>query len=289
VPDLRLVTRPHFESNHRVPEWIAVILLGIIEGVTEFLPVSSTGHLQLAERWLREQSELFDIVVQCGAVLAVLVVFKARIRSLLQEWRTPAARDYIAKLGLAFALTTAGVLLIRMGAEKWQWKIRKEDVAAAAWAARVAWATLAGGILFLAVEWRLRGKPGRDEISWAVAIAVGMAQVIAATFSGTSRSGGAILFALALGVARPAATEFSFLLGVPTLLAAGGYKLLSAVRHHQVENEKWGMVLLATAVAAITAFLVVKWLLRFVQTHTFVVFGWYRIILGALILIFARP
>jgi len=90
-------------------------------------------------------------------------------------------------------------------------------------------------------------------------------------------------------VARPAATEFSFLLGVPTLLAAGGYKLLSAVRHHQVENEKWGMVLLATAVAALTAFVVVKWLLRFVQTHTFVVFGWYRIILGALILIFARP
>jgi undecaprenyl-diphosphatase len=281
---LRLVTRPDFESNHRVPDWIAVILLGIIEGVTEFLPVSSTGHLQLAERWLQEQSELFDIVVQCGAVLAVLVVFKTRIRSLLQEWRTPAARDYLAKFGIAFALTTVGVLV----AERLELKVRKEDVSAAAWAARVAWATLTGGILFLAVEWWLRGKPGRDGISWAVAIAAGLAQVMAATFSGTSRSGATILFALALGVARPAATEFSFLLGVPTLLAAGGYKFLSAVRHHQAENEKWGLVLLATAVAAVTAFAVVKWLLRFVQTHTFVAFGWYRIILGALILIFAR-
>ena len=265
-------------------DWLSAVLLGIIEGVTEFLPVSSTGHLQLAERWLRPQSELFDIVVQCGAVLAVLMVFHTRIRALVQVSRSPATRDYVVKLLAAFVLTTVGVLV----AEKLKWKVRKEDVDAAAWAARVAWATLIGGVLFLAVEQWLRGRPGRDEITWAVAFAVGAAQILAALYSGTSRSGATILAALALGVARPAATEFSFLLGVPTLLAAGGYKLFKAWRHHELAAEPWGTTLLATAVAAVTAFFVVKWLLKFVQTHTFVVFGWYRIALGGAILIVGR-
>ena len=264
-----------------MPDWIAVIILGIIEGITEFLPVSSTGHLQIAERWLHPQSELFDIIVQCGAVLAVLVVFQKRVLNLIQDWRTPAARDYLAKLFVAFAITTIGVLL----AEKLKLKLRKEDVTVAAWAARVAWATLIGGVLFLAVEWWLRNKPGRNEISWAVALVVGLAQILAATYSGTSRSGATILFALALGVARPAATEFSFLLGVPTLLAAGGYKLFKAWQHHELGGENWGLVILATLVAAIMAFIAVQWLLRYVQTHTFIAFGWYRIGLGIVILL----
>jgi undecaprenyl-diphosphatase len=265
-----------------MPEWFEVIILGIIEGITEFLPVSSTGHLQLAERWLHHpQSELFDIVVQCGAVLAVLLVFQKRVLGMAKEWKAPATRDYVAKLGLAFVLTTAGVLL----AEQLGIKVRKEDVAANAWAVRVALATLIGGVLFLVVEAWLRNKPGRPEISWAAAFAVGLAQIIAATYSGSSRSGTTILFALILGVARPAATEFSFLLGVPTLLAAGGYKLLKAWKHGELGGEHWGLVLLATAIAAVMAFIAVKWLLRFVQSHTFVGFGWYRIALGGAILL----
>jgi undecaprenyl-diphosphatase len=130
------------------------------------------------------------------------------------------------------------------------------------------------------VEWWLRGKERRDEITWAVAIAVGVAQIVAATYSGTSRSGATILFALALGVSRPAATEFSFLLGVPTLLAAGAYKILKAWKHDQLGAEPWGLTLLGTAVAAVMAFIAVKWLLRYVQTHTFTAFGWYRIALA---------
>jgi undecaprenyl-diphosphatase len=262
-------------------DWIAAVVLGIIEGVTEFLPVSSTGHLQLAERWLRPQSELFDIVVQCGAVLAVLAVFQERVRGLTRQITTPSARDYLLKLAAAFVLTTVGVL----AAEKLQLKVRKEDVAAAAWAARVAWATLIGGVLFVVVESWLRDRPGRTEISWAVALAVGAAQVLAAVYSGTSRSGATILVALVLGVARPVATEFSFLLGVPTLLAAGGYKFLKAWKHGELAGEHWGQIALATAVAAVVAFLAVRWLLRFIQTHRFTVFGWYRIGLGVLILV----
>lgn len=265
-----------------MPEWFEVIILGIIEGITEFLPVSSTGHLQLAQRWLQHpQSELFDIVVQCGAVLAVLAVFQKRVTGFAREWKSPATRDYLGKLFVAFALTTVGVLL----AEQLGFKVRKEDVAANAWAVRIALATLIGGVLFLVVEAWLRNKPGRAEISWAAALAVGVAQIIAATYSGSSRSGTTILFALMLGVARPAATEFSFLLGVPTLLAAGGYKLLKAWKHGELGGENWGLVLLATVVAAVMAFIAVKWLLRFVQTHTFVGFGWYRIVLGGLILL----
>lgn len=264
-----------------MPDWIAVVILGIIEGITEFLPVSSTGHLQLAGRWLKPQSELFDIVVQCGAVLAVLVVFQKRLQGMAREWNSPATRDYVAKLLVAFAITVVGVL----AAEKLGIKVRKEDVAANAWTIRVALATLIGGILFIVVEAWLRNKPGRAELSWAAAIAVGVAQIIAATYSGSSRSGTTILFALMLGIARPAATEFSFLLGVPTLLAAGGYKLLKAWKHGELAGENWGLVVLATVVAAVMAFVAVKWLLQFVQTHTFVVFGWYRIVLGGAILL----
>jgi len=265
-----------------MPEWLEVIILGIIEGITEFLPVSSTGHLQLAERWLQHpQSELFDIIVQCGAVLAVVLVFQQRLQGMAREWKSPATRDYVSKLFAAFALTVIGVL----AAEKFGIKVRKEEVAANAWAVRVALATLIGGVLFLVVEAWLRNKPGHTEISWAAAIAVGVAQIIAATYSGSSRSGTTILFALMLGVARPAATEFSFLLGVPTLLSAGGYKLLKAWRHGELAAENWGLVILGTIVAAVMAFIAVKWLLRFVQTHTFVGFGWYRIILGTAILL----
>lgn len=265
-----------------MPEWIEIIILGIIEGITEFLPVSSTGHLQLAQRWLSHpQSELFDIVVQCGAVLAVLAVFQKRVLGFAREWHAPATRDYLGKLLLAFVITTVGVLL----AEKTGLKVSKETIAANAYTIRVALATLIGGVLFLGVEAWLKNRPTRLEITWLAAALVGVAQIVAATYSGSSRSGTTILFALALGVARPVATEFSFLLGVPTLLAAGGYKLLKAWKHGELAGENWGLLLLGTAVAAVMAFLAVKWLLRFVQTHTFVAFGWYRIGLGAAILL----
>jgi undecaprenyl-diphosphatase len=265
-----------------MPEWIEVIILGIIEGITEFLPVSSTGHLQLTQRWLHHpQTELFDIVVQCGAVLAVLAVFQKRVIGFAREWKAPATHDYLSKLFVAFLITVVGVLL----AEQTGLKISKEDLSADAYTMRVALATLIGGILFLGVEAWLKRRPTKNEITWLVAIVVGLGQIVAATYAGSSRSGTTILFALMLGVARPAATEFSFLLGVPTLLAAGGYKMLKAWQDGEMAGENWGLIFLATVVAAVMAFIAVKWLLRFVQTHTFVAFGWYRIVLGTIILL----
>jgi len=137
-----------------------------------------------------------------------------------------------------------------------------------------------GGIGILAIEWAVRGRRLTSEITWLIAVVVGLAQILAAVFPGTSRSAATILLALALGVARPAATEFSFLVGVPTLLAAGLYETQHALRHPGPVPTDWGMLVLGTLVSAVTAFFVVRWLIRWIQTHNFSPFGWYRIALG---------
>jgi undecaprenyl-diphosphatase len=258
-----------------VQDWLAVVILGVIEGVTEFLPISSTGHLLLVENsaLVPRQSDLFNITIQSGAALAVLAVFGGRIRDLLSSLKEPAARDYLLKLLLAFVITGAGgVAIKRLG-----FTLPKEI-------APIAWATLLGGIVILVIEWLLRGRPGRREVTWAVAVAVGVAQLLAAVFPGTSRAAATIMIAMLLGLARPAATEFSFLVGVPTLLAAGALETYQALRHPTGPPTKWGLLALGTVVSAVTAFVVVRWLLRWVQTHSFVPFGWYRIALGLVML-----
>ena len=129
-----------------------------------------------------------------------------------------------------------------------------------------------------------------DEITWPVVFAVAAGQLIAAVFPGSSRSGSTILLALLLGLNRPAAAEFSFLVGIPTMLAAGGLKIFKALHHPAVgaPQENWGLVLLATVIASVVSFIAVKWLLRYIQTHTFNVFGWYRIALAIAIFLLMR-
>jgi undecaprenyl-diphosphatase len=150
--------------------------------------------------------------------------------------------------------------------------------------APIAWATLIGGVVILLIEWGLRGRAMQASVTWTIAVAVGLAQLLAAVFPGTSRAAATIMIAMLLGLARPIATEFSFLVGVPTLLAAGGLETLQALRHPAGPPTKWGMLALGTVVSAVVAFLVVRWLLRWVQTHSFAPFGWYRIVLGLLML-----
>ena len=256
-----------------MPDWLAVVVLGIVEGITEFLPISSTGHILLVDRWLgRHSNDLFVTVIQCGAVLAVILVFWSRVVQLATGWREPKNRDYILKLVIAFAITGAGGLVLK----KTGFKLPER-------AGPVAWATLIGGVLIIAIEAALRNKPLREDVTWRIAILAGFAQLLAAVFPGTSRSGATILTALALGLKRPQAAEFSFLLGVPTLLAAGALQIVSALK--KGETIDWAMVSLGLVVSAITAFGTVKWLLRFVQTHTFVGFGRYRIALAAVCLV----
>lgn len=257
--------------------YLIAILLGIIEGLTEFLPVSSTGHLLIAERWLPRQTDLFNVVIQSGAMLAVLAVFWRRVLELLTDWRRPETKDYLLKLAAAFFLTALGGLAL----ERVGFKLPKEI-------APVAWATLVGGFLILGIERFLRDKPGAEQLSWTVALVAGGAQVLAAACPGTSRSGATILFAMLAGLGRPRATEFSFLLGLPTMFAAGGLETFKALKAAGSAEAHWDLVAVGLLASAATAFIVVKWLLRFVQTHTFVVFGWYRIALGALLLALAR-
>lgn len=263
-----------------MPDWIAVIILGIVEGITEFIPVSSTGHLLLTEHLLKiHESDLFNIVIQCGAVIAVLPLFPQRLYKFVFEWRQKETQDYLLKIIAAFVITGAvGFMLDKKG-----FKLQENPLP-------IAWALLLGGVAFLAIEWWLRGKKMSTEITWPIVLAVAAGQLIAAVFPGSSRSGSTILLALLLGLNRPAATEFSFLVGIPTMLAAGALKIFKALHHPDplAPHENWGLVLLATVIAAVVSFVAVKWLLRYIQTHTFNVFGWYRVALAVAIFLLLR-
>jgi undecaprenyl-diphosphatase len=226
-----------------------------------------------------EKSDLYNIVIQCGAVIAVLPLFPQRLYKFVFEWRQKETMDYLLKILVAFAITAAAGFVI----DKKGFKLPESPTP-------IAVALLVGGIAFLLVEFFLRGKKLGTEITWTIAIAVAIGQLIAGTCPGTSRSGATIVFCLLLGLSRPAATEFSFLVGIPTMLAAGGWKIFKAF-HHPVAGtpqENWGMLIFATVVAAVVSFIAVKWLLSYVQTHTFNLFGWYRIVLAILILALMR-
>ena len=254
-----------------LPSWLAVFILGVVEGITEFIPVSSTGHLLIAENWMGyHQTDLFNVVIQSGAVLAVLPLFKDRIAMLLR-WREPASLLLNLKILTAFLITVAGGLVI----DKLGIKLPENVQPVAA-------ALIAGGVLFILVEFLMKGKESDAEISWAVVIVVAVAQLVAAVFPGASRSGTTIIFAMMLGTTRVAATEFSFLVGIPTLLAAGAYKILKELKTGG--HEDWGLLLMGTVVAGFVSFIAVKWMLRYIQTHTFVGFGIYRIALGLVLL-----
>ena len=262
-----------------MPDWLHTVLLAIVEGITEFLPVSSTGHLLIAEKLLHSpdflKTDLFNIVIQSGAVIAVIPLFKERFHQFLHRWSEPATQSYLLKLIFAFCITGAGGYILDKKGLKLPEELRPVGIA-----------LLAGGIVFLAVEYFIRNKKLGTEITWTVAVAVGLGQLVAAVFPGASRSGTTIMLSLLLGLSRPAATEFSFLVSIPTMLAAGGWKIFRALHHPAMDapHENWSMVLLGTVVAAIVSFVAVKWLLRYVQSHTFNAFGWYRIAVGGLVL-----
>lgn len=262
-----------------MPTWLEVLILAVIEGVTEFLPISSTGHMLLAQNWLSYRpTDLFLAVVQSGAVLAVLVVFAERVRQIFLEWHRAETREFVYQLGAAFLLTAAGGLVLK----KLDFELPEDP-------APVAWATLIGGILILWIERGIRKKELASSVTWMVALAIGGGQLLAVIFPGLSRSGTAIMIGLVLGVARGPATEFSFLLGIPTLLSAGALKTYEALTDAKLAAAAdWPMIAWGTLIAAVTAFAAVKWLLKFVQSHTFNGFGWYRIGLGIFMLLWFR-
>lgn len=253
----------------------ATLLLGIIEGVTEFLPISSTGHLLIAERWLGARSDLFNVAIQAGAILAVVLIYRERLWQLATGFARGESRDYALKLLAAFLITAAlGFAATRLG-----FKL-PETVAP------VAWALIIGGVWMLLAEGFAARLPERSSISWRVAVLVGLAQVVAGVFPGTSRSAATIFVALLFGTTnRAAATEFAFLVGIPTMFAATAYELLDVYRSGQAAGEDWGALGVAFVASAVTAFIAVKWLLHYIQSHRFTAFAAYRVVLGAALLL----
>ena len=285
------LTNPAFQD---MTELLAALLLGIIEGITEFLPISSTGHLLIAERWLGHRSDLFNISIQAGAILAVVLIYRQRLWDLAMGFlgkramaeHSPAgmpmdaaeARDYAFKLAAAFGITAVlGVIVKKLGFEL------PDEVTP------IALALVIGGVWMIAAEHFAAKRAAvlgeRAKITWTVAILVGIAQVVAGVFPGTSRSGATIFVALLAGTtSRAAATEFAFLVGIPTMFAATGYELIDVIHSGEAANEDWAALAVAFVASAITAFISVKWLLRYIQSHRFTEFAIYRFILGAALL-----
>ncbi len=258
-----------------MPHWLDAIILGLIEGLTEFIPVSSTAHLLIAEKLLKlKESDVFNIVIQGGAVLAVIPLFWKQISGMIFGLSEPKNRELLAKLTVAFAITGGvGYILDKRG-----FKLPDE-------LAPVAWALLVGGIVIFFVEFAERHTVPSEKLTWPLVVAFGIAQLVAMIFPGASRSGATIMLAMLLGMSRPSATEFSFLLGVPSILAASGWKLLKALKGTEaVEADGWSHIAIGFIVAAVSSFFVVKWLIRYVQTHTFNSFAIYRVVAGTALL-----
>ena len=254
---------------------LQTVLLGIIEGITEFLPISSTGHLLIAEHWLGRRSDLFNVAIQAGAILAVVVIYWRRLWDLALHFARAENRSYVGKLAAAFAITVVGGFIAKkMGLEL-------PDTIAP-----VAWALVLGGLAIFAIEAHAKRLPVSDALTWKVAFWVGMGQILAAVFPGVSRSAATIFAAMLAGMtSRPAAAEFSFLVGVPTMFAATAYEVFDLYQSGQIAGENWSELGVGFVVSAVVAFIAVKWLLRYVQTHSFNPFGWYRIALGLLLVV----
>jgi undecaprenyl-diphosphatase len=242
-------------------------LLGIVEGLTEFLPISSTGHLILAGDLLHfndDRAKVFEVVIQTGAMFAVVWQYRARFFQLDRRLYFNLAVAFLpaAVLGLAFASAIKAQLfkpvpvalafiiggLVIMWAERKEHQVRVENV---------------------------------DDMNWRDALKVGIAQAFA-LIPGTSRSGATIIGGMLFGLSRRAATEFSFFLAVPTLIAAGGYDFY---KHRALFNPAdLGMFAVGSVTAFVSAFLCVRWLLRYIATHDFRPFAWYRIAFGIVVL-----
>jgi len=260
--------------------FVKALVMGVIEGLTEFLPVSSTGHLILAGDLLGfgdEKAKVFDIVIQTGAMLAVVWEYRVKFWGVVAGLASDRAAQRFA-LNLAVAFLPAAVLGLAFG---------KAIKAHLFHPIPVALAFIVGAFIILWVERSLRPTvrvERVDDMSWVDALKVGFAQAFA-LIPGTSRSGATIIGGMLSGLSRKAATEFSFFLAVPTLVAAGAYDFWK--NRALFDAGDVGLFLVGSVTAFIAAFLCVRWLLRYVATHDFTAFAWYRIAFGLIVLLTA--
>jgi undecaprenyl-diphosphatase len=252
-------------------------VLGLVEGATEFIPVSSTGHLILVSNWLGlvdERAKTFDIFIQLGAILAIVWLYRVRLtRAVIAARGDPASRRFLGNLFIAF-LPAAVVGFV---AHEW---IKERLFTPTV----VAMALLAGGVLILLIE-RWAPKPRIQDVMGVparTALGIGVAQVLS-LIPGTSRSGATIMGGYALGLSRTAATEFSFFLAIPVMLAATIFDLLKS--WSALTPGDLPMFAVGFLVSFLSALVVVRAFLAYISRHSFTVFAWYRIAFGALLVI----
>jgi undecaprenyl-diphosphatase len=259
---------------------VKAAVMGVVEGLTEFLPISSTGHLILAGSLLDfadAKAKVFDIAIQSGAMIAVIIVYWQRLRDTAADLgHSERARRFVRNVAVAFA--PAVVLGLLFG------KTIKSHLFNAP---VVATTFIVGGLVILWAE-RRTGSAVRvasvDDMSAADALKVGLAQCLA-MIPGTSRSGATIIGAMLFGLSRQAATEFSFFLAIPTLMGAGAYSLYK--ERALLSAADLPLFAVGALVSFVSAYACVRWLLRYIASHTFVPFAWYRIAFGALVLLTA--
>lgn len=242
------------------------IILGIVEGLTEFLPISSTAHLVVVSNVLGipESAFLasFIIAIQLGAIASVVILY----------WKTIVFDiETMKRVAVAFAPTALiGFVL---------YKVLKEYLIENLWL--IAAALFLGGIVLVLFERFYRGGEAK-EMSYRDAFLIGCAQSLAIV-PGVSRAGATVIGGLALGISREKIVEFSFLLAIPTMLAATGYDLVKSGSLFM--HSEWELLAVGFCVAFASAYVCVRWLIRYVQTHSFAVFGWYRIVLAILLIV----
>jgi undecaprenyl-diphosphatase len=266
-------------------------LMGIVEGLTEFLPISSTGHLILAGSLLNftgERVKVFEIAIQTGAMCSVIWEYRVRLLATVRGiTHDPVAQRFALNVGVAFL--PAAVFGLLLGGWVKQHLFYPVPVAVA---------LVVGGFIILWVERRHKRLYGErdlegarqarvetvDEMTPLDALKVGLLQCLA-LIPGTSRSGATIIGAMVLGFSRKAATEFSFYLGIPTLMGAGAYSVWK--KRDLLAWADLPMFAVGTVMAFISALICIRWLIRYISTHDFTVFAWYRIIFGGLVLLTA--
>lgn len=277
-------------------EILKSLLFGIVEGITEWLPISSTGHLILVEEFVKFQNvsegffSMFEVVIQFGAILAVVVLFWNKIWPFTMQkekgFKQTGVLSFVNKdiMTMWFKIVVAcipAVILVVLGLDDYFEELFY-------WYLPVAIALIVFGVAFILIEDYHKGKNAKinslAEITYTSALIIGLFQLIAAVFPGTSRSGATILGALLIGVSRTVAAEFTFFLAIPVMAGASLLKIVKYGFHFT------GLELMVLLVGMVSAFLVsilvIRFLMDYIKKHDFKVFGWYRIVLGVIVILY---
>ena len=270
-------------------EILKVVILGIIQGITEWLPISSTGHMILADTFLQLQQpkdfmDMFYVVIQLGSILAVVVLYFNKLNPFS---RAKSRAERLSTFQLWFKVIVAILPIGVIGLLVDDWVTEHFYTPTV-----IAIALIFYGVLFILLEKRNhRVKPrirNFEQLSYRTAVCIGILQLLA-IIPGTSRSGSTILGAMLLSCSRFVATEFSFFMAIPVMFGASGYKILKFILKTglaSITGFQWGLLLIGSLVAFVVSLFAIKFLMNFIRKHDFTAFGWYRIMLGIIVILF---